>query len=64
MEHTVALAHGLGTVVLTDGADDATTPWLVRRGGEVLVGESAVPVGDRLAEWLPTEVAADRETAD
>ena len=64
VEHTIALAHGLGTAVLADGADDATTAWLVRRGCEVLSGESAVLAPDTLAEWLRAQTGTDRAIAD
>jgi predicted signal transduction protein with EAL and GGDEF domain len=64
VEHTIALAHGLGTAVLTDGADEATTAWLVRRGCEVLSGESAVLAPDTLAQWLRAQRGAEGESAD
>ena len=52
VEHTVALARGLGMAVLADSADAATTTWLTRRGCEVLAGESAGLSAERLSEWL------------
>jgi EAL domain-containing protein (putative c-di-GMP-specific phosphodiesterase class I) len=55
VEHTTALARGLGTAVLADGADAATTAWLTRRGCDVLTGEAAVLTAGQLTAWLRTE---------
>jgi EAL domain-containing protein (putative c-di-GMP-specific phosphodiesterase class I) len=60
VEHTVALARGLGTAVVADGVDERSTAWLTRLGCEVLAGESAVLTAGQLAEWLRTEDGAGR----
>jgi EAL domain-containing protein (putative c-di-GMP-specific phosphodiesterase class I) len=52
VEHTVALARGLGIAVLADGGDGHTTAWLTRRGCEVVAGESAALTTGQLTEWL------------
>jgi diguanylate cyclase (GGDEF)-like protein len=52
VDHTVALARGLGIAVLAEGVDGATAAWLAQRGCEVLAGESAVLTAGQVAEWL------------
>jgi diguanylate cyclase len=63
VEHTVALARGLGTVVLTEGVDGSTAAWLAERGCEVLAGESAVLTAGQVDGWLRSETGAGRPTA-
>ncbi len=55
VEHTVALARGLGTIVVAHAADEAPTAWRTSRGCEVLAGESALLTAAQLEEWLGTE---------
>jgi EAL domain-containing protein (putative c-di-GMP-specific phosphodiesterase class I) len=63
VEHTVALARGLGTVVLAEGVDGSTAAWLAERGCEVLAGESAVLTPRQVDGWLHSEDGAERPTA-
>ena len=63
VEHTVALARGLGIVVLAEGVDESTAAWLTGRGCEVLAGESAVLTAGQVAGWLRTENGAGRPAA-
>jgi EAL domain-containing protein (putative c-di-GMP-specific phosphodiesterase class I) len=61
LEHTLALAGGLGIVVVAEATDESTTAWLTRRGCRVLASESAVLSSTQLVEWRRTadEAAAD-----
>jgi predicted signal transduction protein with EAL and GGDEF domain len=52
VEHTLALARGLGIVVLAEGVGEPTAAWLTGRGCQVLAGESAVLTAGQLAGWL------------
>ncbi len=63
VEHTVALARGLGTVVLAEGVDESTAAWLTRRGCQVLAGESAVLTTGQVTEWLRAQDGNRRSSA-